>query len=56
VRAQLDRVTDVLGVREQLDSLDEGERAVLLAFALQARRNGGKRQRVREHPVRSSAP
>jgi hypothetical protein len=33
VRAQLDRVSDVLGVREQLDSLEEGERAVLLAFA-----------------------
>lgn len=33
VRAQLDRVTDVLGVREQLDALDPGERAVLLAFA-----------------------
>jgi precorrin-6B methylase 2 len=33
VRAQLDRVTDLLGVREQLDSLDDRERAVLLAFA-----------------------
>jgi SAM-dependent methyltransferase len=33
VRAQLDRVTDVLGVREQLDSLDDSQRAVLLAFA-----------------------
>jgi precorrin-6B methylase 2 len=33
VRAQLDRVVDELGVREQLDALDEGERAVLLAFA-----------------------
>jgi len=33
VRAQLDRVTDVLGVREQLDALNPGERAVLLAFA-----------------------
>ena len=33
VRAQLDRVSDVLGVREQLDSLEEGERAVLLASA-----------------------
>jgi ubiquinone/menaquinone biosynthesis C-methylase UbiE len=33
VRAQLDRVADVLGVSEQLDTLDPSERAVLLAFA-----------------------
>lgn len=33
VRAQLDRVVEELGVREQLDALDERERAVLLAFA-----------------------
>jgi hypothetical protein len=33
VRAQLDRVIEVLGVQEQLDALDAGERAVLLAFA-----------------------
>jgi SAM-dependent methyltransferase len=33
LRAQLDRVLDELGVREQLDTLTEGERAVLLSFA-----------------------
>jgi SAM-dependent methyltransferase len=33
VRAQLDRVIGVLGVQDQLDALDAGERAVLLAFA-----------------------
>jgi SAM-dependent methyltransferase len=33
VRTQLDRVADVLGVREQLARLEPGERAVLLAFA-----------------------
>lgn len=33
VRAQLDRVTDILGVREQLERLEPSERAVLLSFA-----------------------
>jgi precorrin-6B methylase 2 len=33
LRAQLDRVLDELGVREQLDTLADGERAVLLSFA-----------------------
>lgn len=33
VRAQLDRVAGVLGVREQLDGLTEDERRVVLAFA-----------------------
>lgn len=33
VHAQLDRVADVLGVREQLGRLDPSERAVLVAFA-----------------------
>ena len=33
VRAQLDRVTDILGLREQLERLEPSERAVLLSFA-----------------------
>ena len=33
LRTQLDRVLDELGVREQLDTLADGERAVLLSFA-----------------------
>lgn len=33
VRAQLDRVTDALGVREHLDGLDERERSVVVSFA-----------------------
>lgn len=33
LREQLDRVLDELGVREQLDGLEAGERAVLFAFA-----------------------
>ena len=33
VRAQLDRVADVLGVREELDQLEPQERAILLAFS-----------------------
>ena len=33
VRAQLDRVTETLGVREQLAGLEAGERAVLVAFS-----------------------
>jgi hypothetical protein len=33
LREQLDRVLDELGVRDQLDDLEAGERAVLLAFA-----------------------
>lgn len=33
LRAELDRVLDELGVREQLDTLADGERAVLLSFA-----------------------
>jgi SAM-dependent methyltransferase len=33
LRAQLDRVLDELDVREQLDTLSDGERAVLLSFA-----------------------
>lgn len=33
VAAQLDRVIDVLGAHEDLEGLDDGERAVLLAFA-----------------------
>jgi hypothetical protein len=33
LREQLDRVVDELGVREQLDGLEPGERAVLLAFS-----------------------
>jgi SAM-dependent methyltransferase len=33
VREQLDRVVDALGMREQVDGLEPGERAVLVAFA-----------------------
>jgi precorrin-6B methylase 2 len=33
VRTQLDRVADVLGVHDQLDAVESGERSVLLAFA-----------------------
>ena len=33
VRAQLDRVVDTLGVRDQISALEEGQRAVLLAFS-----------------------
>jgi precorrin-6B methylase 2 len=33
IREQLDRVADELGMRQQLDSLEPGERAVLLAFS-----------------------
>ena len=41
VRVQLDRVLDELGVREELDDLDAGERSVLLSFAapISARRS-----------------
>lgn len=33
VRAQLDRVVDTFGVRDQISELEEGQRAVLLAFS-----------------------
>jgi ubiquinone/menaquinone biosynthesis C-methylase UbiE len=33
VRAQLDRIADVLGARELYDSLDERERAIVVSFA-----------------------
>ena len=51
VRVQLDRVLDELGVREELDDLDAGERAVLLSFA---RSYLGQAVDLIEDPARAS--
>src|SRR5215207_4351599 len=47
VRAELDRVVDALGAREHVQELGEGERSVVLSFALVPRPGAGSRRESR---------